>query len=104
MRKLSDLQQDILRFVLANDTGHSWGTRWGSRGWVRSDDATRSDDASVSRAVARLEKRGLLVRNNHVSGPVSDGLITKHRTTHLELTDAGRAGSGTVNKNNCCFC
>jgi DNA-binding MarR family transcriptional regulator len=60
---------------------------------------SRSDQASISRAVRRLEGRGLVKRLNAVSKP---GLA--RRTTHVALTDEGRAIAEAVNKIHTDFC
>jgi DNA-binding MarR family transcriptional regulator len=52
---------------------------------------SRSDSASISRAVRRLEDRGLIERLNHVSGAPGEGYATQMRTTHIRLTESGRA-------------
>mgnify|MGYP006352915013 CR=1 FL=1 len=52
---------------------------------------SRSDSASISRALRRLEDRGLIERLNHVSGSSDEGYVTQMRTTHIRLTESGRA-------------
>ena len=99
-RGLSDLQRDILvdtydrieRFKGRDDVHHrvysdAWGLRWVFARPL-SDNANRR--ASVSRALRRLELRGLLKRRNDVSGGVdSKGAAIANRTTHVMLTAAG---------------
>jgi DNA-binding MarR family transcriptional regulator len=62
-----------------------WGVPWRS---TRS--ATPAVRAAVSRALKRLEQRGLVVRSNQVSGGPW--------TTHVKLTEIGRTVAETVNK------
>ncbi len=86
---LSYLQVDILTHLLevydwvdqhGNDFAkrevYHWGVRWyPSKIWDWSDwpdGYSRSVAAAVSRAVVRLEKRGLVLRNNNKSGGTPD--------------------------------
>ena len=99
-RGLSDLQRDILvdtydrieRFKGRDDVHHrvysdAWGLRWD---FARPLSDNANWRASVSRALRRLELRGLLKRRNDVSGGVdSEGAAIPHRTTHVMLTAAG---------------
>jgi hypothetical protein len=66
-KKLSRLQKQILRYLLAAPQDRIWGVHWQpSKGqhnyW------SRSDAARLSCSLARLEQRGLVVRRNAVSG------------------------------------
>jgi hypothetical protein len=97
--RLSQLQKKILRCVYARTirdetwakgTGETWrikhveywGIEWypskGQRAW------TPSNRAVMSRALRRLEQRGLVERRNRISGEESG------RTVNVHLTDRGR--------------
>ena len=80
---LSKQQKAILvevceRERMGRDTPWQGGYYW----WHGS--ATRSAQASMSRALRRLEARGLVRRLNHMSG-------SPERTTHVAPTAEGRA-------------
>jgi len=94
MKKLSALQRETLRYVLAQaeaaeraggleaGIARNFGATWHpSRGL---DDWSATDRAVFSRTLRRLEHRGLVVRHNHVGGPDS------RRTTNVLLTPIGR--------------
>jgi DNA-binding MarR family transcriptional regulator len=87
-------QKQILLYALKHDDGSIWGSHWRTRG------LDRIRQASISRAIRRLENRGLLARLNQVSGPVGE-FTTKHRTTHLKLTDKGRAEAERLTEITC---
>jgi hypothetical protein len=90
--RLSTNQKEILvwlaeqparpyRSVPFHDSDFYGGTRWR---YAETDDP--SLQASISRSLRRLETRGLIERLNYVSGPKHAG-----RTTHVALTELGRA-------------
>jgi DNA-binding MarR family transcriptional regulator len=80
--RLSEQQRRILVWLLKWDNSERyWGVKW------KTGTTTRVRDASLSRALRRLEQRGYVKRQNQVSG---DDPEYKHRTTHVKLTDAGR--------------
>jgi hypothetical protein len=104
--KLSQLQRQLLCALLRDTNvfeGWSESTRveaatvgvpyrareWftPSRGWRYYPTPT---SASLSRALARLEERGLLVRANIHTGADAAGAAPV-RTTHVRLTEEGRA-------------
>lgn len=107
--ELSDLQASILLFALSlyervevGGNPHAkgqlevWGIRWQP---AKQHSLSRVATAAVSRAVARLERRGLVIRNNQLSEPSRDGLgysrqtldrPPPRRSTHLILTAQGR--------------
>lgn len=100
-RKLSDVQESILLYVYHIDaqlTMPWWGVNWQPKKACGLDEWTRSDAASFSRSVRRLEERGLLFRDNGVSGvPALNGNRRTSieeppptRANVLKLTDAGR--------------
>ena len=77
---LSRLQTWVLCRVLAHeDEGGdtAWGMPW------RAQSPTPAESAATSRAITRLERRGLIERRNQRTG--------KRQATHLRLTDQGRA-------------
>jgi hypothetical protein len=85
--------------VLANDEqrrviGARIALHWGV--WWRIGDSTPAERAAFSRALKRLEERGLVLRQNRVAGaPGSGGLRDSAaqlhiRTTNVQLTDMGR--------------
>jgi DNA-binding MarR family transcriptional regulator len=93
MSKLSRLQREILKWLL-NETEYTeangndyarnelchWGVKWNPGRWHY--DWTRSDSASWSRTLQRLEIRGLILRTNQCS--------RGKRATHIKLTEVGR--------------
>jgi hypothetical protein len=96
--KLSKQQKVILRAVLEDERAGAEEMRralgrydavfrgayyWSLNGY------SRSEQASMSRALHRLQARGLVRCENHIN----EG----RRTTHVALTDAGRAIAETVN-------
>jgi hypothetical protein len=103
--KLSRFQQAVLKWLLdAREAGVSdrfFGVRWSpGRDHRKAGQAwTAADRASWSRAVRRLELRGLVVRTNQSSGVPGDGphkgqyrrvaSEPHNRTTHLRLTALG---------------
>ena len=62
----------------------AWGVRWhGLYG-----QGTRSEQASLSRTLARLESRGLILRQNWASGsPDTDGLRTSKTEAHIRMSN-----------------
>lgn len=59
-----------------------WGTRWKAQKWE-----SRSRHASMSRALSRLESRGLLLRQNEVSGaPKTRGIRANASEPHVRTT------------------
>jgi hypothetical protein len=71
---------------------------WGVRSGHLRDGAPRSESASVSRMLRRLEDRRLIERRNQSAGdryspeidrPELKGRV-QHRTTHVKLTPKGR--------------
>jgi DNA-binding MarR family transcriptional regulator len=74
------------------------------RGWFQ--DRTAADRAAFSRALRRLEQRGLVVRTNYSRGlPDGSGWARQRadqpapvRSDHVILTDQGRAVAEAVNK------
>ena len=104
MSGLSAIQREILLYVYKVEPQqvHQWrGVSWRPRvacglaagAW------SRADAAAFSRSVRRLEQRGLLFRDNEARGVPALGGMRRTtlaeppplRTTHLKLTDAGRA-------------
>jgi DNA-binding HxlR family transcriptional regulator len=61
---------------------------FGAYGEGRADGLTRSESASMSRTLRRLEARGLVHRYNTISG--DPPAVAKRRTTDITLTPAGR--------------
>lgn len=61
---------------------------------------TRAEQASISRAVRRLEARGLVLRQNEANGPLRRTATDPHtRTTNILVTPAGvKLAYETVNK------
>ena len=103
-RGLSDQQKWILRTVFwlydyaernATDYGRRmveiWGIHWTPSRWHQ--DWTASDRASVSRALKRLEGRGLVLRTNDWGGD--------RRTNHVRLTEQGRQEAERLTKAVC---
>jgi len=110
MEFLSQLQQDILRYLWQATqaaekagTAEPWGVRWQPAQWFVENSPQRS---SLSRCIRRLEAHGLVVRQDYASIPrrasgddsfvglryVDDlPVFTAGRTTHLQLTERGRA-------------
>lgn len=90
---LSPWEKRILRMVMtqtrAEEQGpwhrvvERWGATWRPFGRYGSGWATRSASAAVSRALRRLERKGLVVRTNDISG-------SSRRTTRVKLTPLGR--------------
>jgi acetolactate synthase regulatory subunit len=96
--EISDLQKKILVNLLkASDKPgpHLWQYRkhgegpWRTRvywQYAMPISTSRSASASIARALRRLEERGFVERVNSAAGSTAK----KIRTTHVELTDAGR--------------
>lgn len=101
--KLSQQQKDLLRYLLTQTEKKEkelaglpedhpacvelrfWGVPWGTEG-------TRSEQAVLSRALARLEARGLLLRQcgSSTNGRSSTAEPPPPRTTSVTLTALGR--------------
>mgnify|MGYP005842338755 CR=1 FL=1 len=89
---LSQLQRHLLSHLMERtDAGTHY---FGAVPWRTS--GSRSDQAAISRAMARLERRGLVLRINYPTGlPDGSGLMRTradqphNRTTHVRLTKAG---------------
>jgi hypothetical protein len=63
---------------------------WGVHIWKRGA-RNRSASASRSRALRRLEDRGLIVRRNSISGDHAPSMFgTQTRTVEIRFTEAGR--------------
>jgi hypothetical protein len=102
---LSDLQIRILvwSYVMtaAVEQSLGWLFIWGIK-WEFSQDDIHGEysDQAVSRALRRLESRGLLVRSNHLRGQIrssaSDPPPT--RTTAIKLTPVGRDVAQLITK------
>ena len=128
--KLSEQQKDILASILAlyerieasgNDFAarqlEIWGVPWRTK-WLYCD-LTRSDHAAISRALSRLERRGLVIRQNSCTGTPGlpevynrsiGGMMPRDcrlspeepapkRSDHVMLTLTGRQIAEVVNKN-----
>jgi hypothetical protein len=111
-RGLSTLQQGILIELLdfVTENPRPLGLVPGAvpirhlRGWFQ--DRTAADRAAFSRALRRLEQRGLVLRTNYGRGmPDSPGNVRLRgdqpapvRSDHVILTDQGRAFAEAVNK------
>jgi hypothetical protein len=111
MDGLSHLQKNILRWLLNDERarkhlvqadGHAWwGSPWQHRRADRSSPAIRAAD---SRALRRLEERGLVLRDNTHQGvngrdcirDESDVRIAGSRTTHVRLTLVGWTLAGML--------
>jgi hypothetical protein len=98
--RLSALQRTILVALLQGEANgeavHGWGVPWGGA------DGGKSASAAASRALRRLEQRGLLHRRNYFTGDkYSDAedqrfVRPQVRTTHVALTPEGRAVAGAT--------
>lgn len=80
---LSDQQKEVLRECLQRE-------QRGDGTWLygRRQEESRSESASRSRAIRRLEARGLVERCNYLTGAWGSDV---GRTTDLLLTEPGRA-------------
>jgi hypothetical protein len=65
------------------------GLPWKPNNWGYTPTPARR--ASCSRSLERLEKRGLVLRQNWRTGTRKSAAEPHHRTTHVVLTGAGRA-------------
>jgi hypothetical protein len=111
-RKLSGLQREILRrLVAAFSHGGArkiplWRISGRRQKGVRS--ASSSEKAAFSRALARQEVRGLLVRSNEVSGlpdgPRKGYIRQSADEPHRRTTALGRRVAETVNTDGGCQC
>jgi len=108
--RLSQQQEDFLVWLLdryrdletpgrLTEYGKHSLTHWGVRLPRFENGTSRSECASFSRAIRRLEQRGLVERWNTDSGNRETGMVAKltdtpnvasHRTTNIRLTPAGR--------------
>ena len=87
LRRLSPLQRFILAEVYeatlheqkSGKYSDCWGARWTLSKSIKN--PTRAQSAAASRALRRLDQRGLVIRRNDVS----EG----NRTTCVKLTDEG---------------
>lgn len=100
MNGLSEKQHDVLRWLRRQDYRleslgsplqrrdlHGFGVPWQDR--CGDGGITPVERASDSRALARLERRGLILRQNITR--VRQSADEPHRrTTHVQLTPAGR--------------
>lgn len=108
---LSELQKYILKdlaFRWDNEPGFAecWGVRWtpSKRHWVIGKGwetgQTKSEKVTYSKALARLEKRGLIIRQNGMGGgkkyPNNNGMSRRSvsepyggKTTNVVLTESG---------------
>jgi hypothetical protein len=83
--RLSELQRVILRHIWSETLEQgllSVAIPWAPSAWLGP--WTRADAAASSRALRRLERRGLVER-------LPARPAGAHRTTHVRLTDRGRA-------------
>src|SRR5258707_3619688 len=92
---LSDYQRQVLLDLLRHEKRHEkgkepWRSMW-LRGRTRG--LSRSESASRSRAIRRLEERGLVERYNYLTSAWGSEV---GRTTDLLLTDEGRALARTL--------
>ena len=85
--RLSAQEAAILRRMLRLKREGWYETRWGTWGtrirWLWTE-PTRSEAASLSRSLRRLESRGLVQRKNQQTG-------SRRRATHVAFTPAGEA-------------
>jgi hypothetical protein len=96
--RLSPYQEGVLVWLLdhyrrieaTGKTVDVWGIDIGRR----PPGTSRSESAADSRALRRLEDRGLIERRNFASGDRYGGRVDRkphqHRTTHITLTATGR--------------
>ena len=111
-RKLSRLQKGLLCWLLSEteriESGGSgyerltllgWGVLWyPSKG---GDEWSATDRAVTSRCLRRLEKRGLIIRTNHISGhgvQYIGGFTAPKRTTSIMLTPKGKETAKRLTK------
>ena len=90
MRPLSHQQKQILRHIFAKTQEADLAAEGqGAVSWGV--DGDRVFQASASRALKRLECRGLLRRLHHTAPGQEPSPEPHHRTTHVVLTDVGIA-------------
>jgi hypothetical protein len=88
--RLSTNQKEILVWLAEQPTDfHSGGWNSGAR-WYYAETTDPCLQASISRSLRRLEGHGLIKRLNHISGAT--------RTTHVALTEFGRAVAERLTK------
>ena len=101
---LSSLQREILMMLMEAEEDGEAEELWGVR--LRLQYPTRAESAGLSRAVRRLEQRGLLQRRNQHTGdkycdPEGKCARPHPRHTHLLLTELGReVGRRLIQENN----
>jgi hypothetical protein len=104
MDRLSEAQRNLLGWLLEQYRGteawiaatpapqrervREWNLFWGVRIGRLEAGTSRSESASTSRSLKRLEDRGLVIRHNINADP-EDGRV-QHRTTSVTFTEAGR--------------
>lgn len=105
-KKLSWQQKRILKYLVeymewideygtefGRGEARNWGVPWKPGKWNETWENTHA--ASYSRALRRLEKRGLVLRNNDISGRPDTGEARRsmddphNRTVRVLITDAG---------------
>lgn len=99
--RLSKFQRDLLLWAYRNRPTDPANVLWGARlKWPRG--ISPSKRASVSRALRRLEQRGLILRQNTTTGNPETGLARKSadephsRTNCVALTPAGLELAGRL--------
>jgi hypothetical protein len=81
---------ELLGWLRGNERLLHWGIRWRVTG-------SRSQAASISRSLRRLEQRGLVLRQNEIRGNPETGTMRESkedphaRTINVQLTPEGRA-------------
>ncbi len=77
-----------------HDQTKIWGVHWKPKKWMPQ--MSRSDSVNLSRAIARLESRGLLIRQNqHIGTPdahrarTTPQSVPPVRCSHILLTESG---------------
>lgn len=98
--RLSEFQQHLLRWTLARyrrieDQGDDYAKSilkvWGVAIRRLANGTSRSESASISRAIRMLEWRGFIRRRNDISGdPWNSERDEVGRTTHIQFTESGR--------------
>ncbi len=102
-QRLSAEQNSILEWLFANipkSTTDAFGIRWMPGKWGLT--STPSSRAAYSRSLKRLEERGLVLRQNQVSGNPYTQMARAskdephNRTTHVQLTQLGEELAATL--------
>ena len=105
---LSHEQRAVLEWLFDNipvSTCPPWGVRWRPGKWGVTNDPSRR--AAYSRMLKRLEARGLILRQNQVSGNPLNGEVRTsgtephNRTTHVFLTDLGVQVASRLTNDTC---